>query len=194
MGNKVDTLCAKKEVHALLRILELKDKTAYVHSLNVADIVESMLTQCTVPVSEDEANLIITGALLHDIGKAFLPFNISAFPGPLTKEEHLIIQSHTLLGWEVLNPIFPKEVSDICLLHHKRKDGTGYPANVAVDAKTPWFVYLIQTADIYEALTSPRPYKAEYKADEAFAIMRQELADGKLDNLSFNLLTNTVKK
>ncbi len=111
------------------------------------------------------------GALLHDVGKIVVPIAILTKPGPLTLEERGIMERHALAGAELLSDVdFPWDVLPIIRNHHERWDGTGYPDRLAGE-QIPLAARILGIADIYDALTTDRPYRKAYSASEALAIM-----------------------
>ena len=115
-------------------------------------------------------------AALHDIGKIAIPDNILLKPGKLTREEFEIMKTHTTKGCEILER-FKQEDSDyyrycydICRYHHERYDGKGYPDGLAGD-EIPLWAQIVSVVDVYDALVSPRVYKAAFSVDEAFRMI-----------------------
>ena len=100
--------------------------------------------------------------LLHDLGKAFIPLDILNKPGKLTDQEFTIIKSHPEQGTAVLHAQGMKDDSaivDVCLHHHEKMDGSGYPANLNGD-QISTLARMGAVCDVYDAITSKRPYKA----------------------------------
>jgi putative two-component system response regulator len=128
----------------------------------------------------DEVSLLTLyrGGYLHDVGKVGLPDSILYKTGKLTADEWIVMQSHPERGVEIcrhlssLEPVLP-----IIRHHHERWDGSGYPYGLAGE-EIPLLARVLQIADIYDALTSPRPYKPTYSANEALRIMEEETARG----------------
>lgn len=118
------------------------------------------------------------GGYLHDVGKVAIPDHILFKPGPLTPEEWEIMKSHAERGERIcgnmrsLAPVLP-----IIRHHHERWDGSGYPDRLKGE-DTPLLARILQTADIYDALTTARPYKTALTPDEALQIMRGEVEKG----------------
>lgn len=118
------------------------------------------------------------GAYLHDIGKVAIPDHILFKAGPLTDEEWEIMKSHAERGERIcssmrsLAPVLP-----IIRHHHEKWDGTGYPDGLKRE-EIPLLARILQLADIYDALTTSRPYKRTLTSDEALQIMREEAARG----------------
>ena len=196
----VDRLQKDKTVKVLLNILRLSDEEAYTHSLSVATITEEFLN--LMPDSEwteTQKEEIVTGALLHDIGKAFLPFHIQSCSMSLKNIELQIIQTHTNLGYSIISEIFPEIVSDIVLLHHERADGSGYPIIydegpiVFTEENIPDYVALVSYADILDALITEKSYRRGHSLAEAWKIIESEIDSQKLTYKFKNILFQFVQ-
>ncbi len=129
---------------------------------------------------EDDQRRLARAALLHDVGKAFIPVAILDKPGKLTTSETSEIRKHPRLGFESLAETggFPPELLDVVLHHHELLDGTGYPDGLA-RSQISDIVRLITIADIHAALVETRAYRMPFTHARAFAIM--EDMGGKLD-------------
>ncbi len=118
------------------------------------------------------------GASLHDLGKIGIPDAILLKPGPLTEAERAIIQEHPAIGERICAPL--KSLLLVCPIirhHHERWDGSGYPDGLRGEA-IPLSARILQVVDVYDALTSTRPYKPAYHPERACAILRAETAKG----------------
>jgi putative two-component system response regulator len=118
------------------------------------------------------------GGFLHDIGKISIPDNILFKQGPLSPEEWSVMQNHTIAGERIcaglrsLHPVLP-----IIRSHHERMNGTGYPDGLKGD-EIPLLARVMQVADIFDALTSERPYKRPFSPESALEILRDEVKAG----------------
>jgi response regulator RpfG family c-di-GMP phosphodiesterase len=138
------------------------------------------------------------GGFLHDVGKVGIPDSILFKPGPLTAEEWVAMRSHTLRGEEIcrhltsLRPALP-----IIRHHHERWDGTGYPDGLR-GGQIPQLARIVQVADIYDALISPRPYKPALSSHEALRIIQEETGRGWRDpeivKIFFSLHEGVISK
>lgn len=133
------------------------DDITYVHSVNVA-LISSIIGQW-VNFSKDQIKNLVLCGLLHDIGKLLIPPEILSKPGKLDSEEYTTIKTHVSLGFNILSERkFETQVSEACLLHHERSDGSGYPFGLKSD-KIPTAAKIIAIADVYDAMTSNRVYR-----------------------------------
>lgn len=118
------------------------------------------------------------GGYLHDIGKVGLPDSILFNPGKLTPEEWDVMRTHPARGEEICRPLHSlHDILPIIRGHHERWDGSGYPDGLRGE-EIPLLARIIQIADIYDALTSDRPYKRAFTAREALDTMREETDRG----------------
>jgi putative two-component system response regulator len=115
------------------------------------------------------------GGLVHDIGKLSIPERILLKPGPLTPEERKIMEQHTVIGEKICAPLRSfRHVLPIIRHHHEKWNGSGYPDGLKGE-QIPLTARILQVTDIYDALTTDRPYRKALSIDEAFAIMREEV-------------------
>jgi putative two-component system response regulator len=114
------------------------------------------------------------GGFLHDVGKVGIPDSILFKPSALTAEEWAIMRRHTTRGEEICRHLTSlKPVLPIIRHHHERWDGGGYPDGLSGE-QIPQLARIVQVADVYDALVSPRPYKPAFSASEALAIIQRE--------------------
>ena len=118
------------------------------------------------------------GGFLHDVGKIGIPDAILFKPARLTAEEWIVMRSHTVRGEEICRPVSALHmVLPIIRSHHERWDGSGYPDGLR-RTQIPLLARVLQIADIYDALTSPRPYKRAYTVKQALRIIQKETERG----------------
>lgn len=171
----------KEDVVSLLGILKIEDEEAYEHSINVARYTDKYLTILNEwneqPYSEKEQEEILTGAFLHDIGKAFLPFKLQHSSEALSQNKQSIIRMHPLLGIVAIeNCEMGEIIENIIYLHHENADGTGYPGkedeNHTVtpyrEENIPDYVWIVSYADRFDAMTSDRAFKRALNYKEAW--------------------------
>jgi putative two-component system response regulator len=132
------------------------------------------------------------GGLVHDIGKLSVPEIILLKPGPLTPEERKIMEQHTVIGEKICAPLRSfRHVLPIIRHHHEKWDGSGYPDGLKGE-KIPLTARILQVTDIYDALTTDRPYRKALSSEKAFAIMREEVKRGWWDASLLNELEALV--
>jgi len=118
---------------------------------------------------------------MHDVGKMGIPDSILLKPARLTPEEWEIMKTHTLIGQRILmnsDSELLQVAEIIALSHHERWDGTGYPHGLA-GKDIPLFGRICAVADVFDALTTPRPYKEAFSNEKALGVMREEQERGK---------------
>lgn len=180
------------EVKVLLELVRTSDTIVYNHSIRVAQFVENML-DISDDFEEEKKEEIIKGALLHDVGKIFIPFNLTNYPFRVCNEEYEIIKTHCCISWKMVSPVFSKTVQDICLYHHEKPNGTGYVEALNL-YKLPKEVFLVQAADVFEALTSERTYKTGYSKEYALNIMDEMTRKLELDDTYVQLLIDILSQ
>ena len=131
-----------------------------------------------VGLPPEQVKALNRGAILHDLGKIGVPDAVLLKPGPLTEAERAVVRQHPIIGERICSPLKSlRLVLPIIRHHHEHWDGTGYPDGLAGEA-IPLTARILQCVDIFDALTSQRPYKPAYHRDQAWAIMREETARG----------------
>ena len=129
-------------------------------------------------LSEDLRVALRRGGLVHDIGKLAVPEHILLKPGPLTPEERKIMEQHTIAGERICAPLRSfRHVLPIIRHHHEKQDGSGYPDGLKGE-QIPLTARILQITDIYDALSTDRPYRKALPVQKAFAIMREEVKRG----------------
>lgn len=156
--NIIDEIIHNK--HLIINMVDLKvfDDYTYYHSVNVAVI--SIVIGMTINLSRKDLCKLGLGALLHDIGKVFVPKEILNKKDPLTDEEMEIVKSHSERGYDYLKEKWeiPIKSYTAVLFHHERYNGTGYPRGKSKE-NINLFGRIIAVADVYDALISDRPYR-----------------------------------
>lgn len=129
-------------------------------------------------LDEQSLQTLYRGGYLHDVGKVGIPDAILLKPGKLTEDEWVTMRSHTVCGEAIcrhlkaLEPVLP-----VIRHHHERYDGSGYPDGLRGE-EIPLLARILQVTDIYDALTSPRPYKPAYSREKALQILKEETDRG----------------
>src|SRR3984957_9962379 len=176
---------------ALAQTVEHRDPYTGKHCqrLSVASV---MLGEALGLPSQDLTSLY-RGGFLHDIGKIGIPDAILFKRGMLTTEEWDVMLSHPIRGEEICRPMRSlTPVLPIIRSHHERWDGSGYPDGLAGES-IPLLARIMQVSDIYDALTSERPYKAALSPAEAFAVMEEEVRRGWRDPELVPLFASTIQ-
>ncbi len=157
----------QESIQALLRTLAARDPYTAHHSTRVTEIAVWFARRLDLGAAEVAA--LKNAAFLHDIGKIGISDTILLKPGPLTPEERALITTHPLIGEKIVEPLrLSQPEREIILLHHERWDGQGYPRGLAGSA-IPLLCRITALADVYEALTSDRPYRRRFTTAEALA-------------------------
>ncbi|HSO27631.1 MAG TPA: HD domain-containing phosphohydrolase [Anaerolineales bacterium] len=154
------------------RALELRDKETEGHSRNVTNLAVK-LAEC-LGLKEEELIHIRRGALLHDIGKMGIPDHILLKKGPLETEEWGALRQHPVYAYELLKQIpFLQPALVIPYCHHERWDGTGYPRGLK-GAEIPLAARIFAVVDVWDALTSERPYRAAWSEADTLEYLRAQ--------------------
>lgn len=131
-----------------------------------------------INLNSQEIDDLVFAAHLHDIGTIVVPDAVMLKAGELTTDERDLIRQHVLIGEEICQPLLNRSgVLPIVRHHHERWDGTGYPDGLS-KTNIPYLAQVFQAIDIYDALTSDRPHKRAYSAEEALQIMQEETNEG----------------
>ncbi|MBI3742214.1 MAG: response regulator [Chloroflexi bacterium] len=146
------------------RAMDLRDKETEGHTQRVTDMTVRLAR--AVALNENEIAHARRGALLHDMGKLGIPDAILLKPGKLTEEEWEFMRRHPRYAYEMLSPIeYLRPALDIPYCHHEKWDGTGYPRGLKGD-QIPLAARIFAVVDVYDALTSDRPYRAAWSKEK----------------------------
>jgi PAS domain S-box-containing protein/putative nucleotidyltransferase with HDIG domain len=152
--------------------LDLRDRETEGHTQRVTEMAIRLARElgCT----DEELLHIRRGALLHDMGKMGIPDEILQKPGPLTDEEWIIMRRHPLYAYQMLSPIhYLNQSLIIPYCHHERWDGSGYPQGLKGE-EIPLFARLFAVVDVWDALSSDRPYRKRIPAQEVANYLQEE--------------------
>lgn len=177
---------------ALVSLARLKthDDYSYMHSVAVCALMVSLARQ--LGQSEAEARDAGMAGLLHDMGKALMPLEVLNKPGKLTDAEYDLIKTHPERGHELLNGgSASAAVLDVCLHHHERPDGRGYPHGLSGTALSLQ-ARMGGVCDVYDAITSNRPYKAGWDPAESIARMAEWTQQGQFDSLVVHAFVSSL--
>ena len=175
-----DLLRAQRELEAAYELtlwgwakaVELRDQETSGHTERVTELALRLARALGVP--EEDLEHIRRGAILHDVGKIAIPDRILQKPGPLTEEEWAVMKRHPVYAYEWLSGIpFLKKALEIPYSHHERWDGSGYPLGLKEQA-IPFSARIFTVVDVYDALTSDRPYRKAWPREKALAYIQEE--------------------
>jgi len=170
---------------SLAKAVEQRDAQTAGHCERLAFI--SVALGVAVGLERHALVTLYRGGYLHDVGKVGIPDSILFKPGRLTAEEWVVMRSHPARGEEICRPLKTlAPVLPVIRHHHERWDGSGYPDGLRGD-QIPLLARILQTSDIYDALTNPRPYKPAYTPERALAVLEEETARGWRDPRIFGL-------
>ncbi len=160
----------RDSLYALVDLMESQVPGMEGHSREVAELAEE--TAKRLGYDEDELERIRVSARLHDLGKVSYRTNILSQPRALSPRETALTQRHPLLGWKYLEEVPLRRVDrEAILYHHEREDGSGYLHKPSADV--PWSAKILAVADVFQALTSSRPYRPALPLDEALQYLGQ---------------------
>src|SRR5436309_803796 len=147
--------------------LESADTYTFGHCERVARL--GVAVARTLGLDEHAQTTVRLGAYLHDLGKVRVPHEILSKPGPLTRDELEVVQMHPIWGIELLAKVeFPWDIKPVIRWHHERYDGTGYPDRLCGD-EIPVAAQIVAVVDVYDALTTTRPYRPAFSRPAALA-------------------------
>ncbi len=147
--------------------IESSDMYTFGHCERVAQ--HAVAVARVLGLEEEVSTAIQMGAYLHDVGKVRVPHEILNKPGPLTRDEYEVVQMHPIWGIELLAKVeFPWDLKPIIRWHHERYDGTGYPDRLRGD-EIPVSAQVVGIVDVYDALTTSRPYRKAMTHEAAMA-------------------------
>ncbi len=174
------------------RALEMRERETAGHSLRVVDLTLQLAK--ALGVGEENLQHIRRGALLHDIGKMGIPDSILLKPSTLSEDEWVVMRQHPLYANELLKPIYYlEEAVDIPFCHHERWNGEGYPRRLKGE-EIPLAARIFAVVDVFDALTSDRPYRPAWTLDAALRYIREQsgkLFDPKVVDAFFHSIVNS---
>ncbi|MBI6732131.1 HD-GYP domain-containing protein [Pseudomonas amygdali] len=177
--------------HALISLSRLKtsDEYTYMHSVAVCALMVALARRMGLP--DDQVREAGVAGLMHDVGKMMIAPHVLNKPGRLTHDEFEIMKAHPELGLKILKENQPvaATVMDVCLHHHEKVDGSGYPHGLKGD-QISIFARMAAVCDVYDAITSDRPYKKGWGG--AHSIREMVSWKGHFDDVVFQSFVKTV--
>ncbi|KTB80755.1 HD-GYP domain-containing protein [Pseudomonas syringae] len=177
--------------HALISLSRLKtsDEYTYMHSVAVCALMVALAQRMGMP--DDQVREAGVAGLMHDVGKMMIAPAVLNKPGRLTRDEFEIMKAHPELGVKILMDTQPVAASviDVCLHHHEKVDGSGYPHGLKGD-QISIFARMGAVCDVYDAITSDRPYKKGWGV--AHSIREMASWQGHFDDVVFQSFVKTV--
>jgi putative nucleotidyltransferase with HDIG domain len=167
LSHEKTTVNFLESIKALVRTLEARDHYTGKHCQRVTEL--ALHFACYLGLPREDLKSLKAATFLHDLGKVGVSDTILLRPGSLSPGERFLIETHPVLGVNIVEPLNlkPKE-KEIILHHHERWDGRGYPLGLAGE-QIPFLCRLVALADVYDALTSDRPYRRRFTIPEALA-------------------------
>jgi cyclic di-GMP phosphodiesterase len=171
---------AESVLFMLARSIEAKDTYTEGHCDRLSRYSSALAARLALP--EDQQIALRRAGIVHDIGKVSVPEHILLKPGPLSPEEREIMETHPVVGERICAPLKSlKLVLPIIRHHHEHQDGSGYPDKLRGD-EVPITARILQIVDVFDALTTNRPYRAALSMTKAFEILREECRRGWWDS------------
>jgi putative two-component system response regulator len=167
---------AESVIVSLAMTIEARDSTTAGHCQRLVQYASALGR--TLGLDEDDISALARGGFLHDIGKVGIPDAVLLKPGPLTPSEYEMIKQHTVIGDRLCGELRSlRRVRAIVRHHHERLDGSGYPDGLCGDA-IPLLAQIMGIVDVFDALTSERPYRVALPVAAASAELRRDVARG----------------
>jgi HD-GYP domain-containing protein (c-di-GMP phosphodiesterase class II) len=172
-GSNAELMLAYDEtIEGWSHAMDLRDKETEGHTLRVTQLTVKMAA--SLDFSPEELIHVRRGALLHDMGKLGVPDEILRKAGPLTDEEWVIMRKHPQLAHDLLSSItYLQPALNIPYCHHEKWDGSGYPRGLK-ENQIPLSARIFAVVDVWDALTSDRPYRAAWSEEKTLAYIQEQ--------------------
>jgi cyclic di-GMP phosphodiesterase len=182
---------AEAVVFTLAQSIEARDPYTRGHCERLADMSARLGARLEIP--EEDIKALRWAGIVHDIGKVVVPDAILLKPGPLTPEEMAVMRKHSVVGERICEPLKSfRPVLPIIRHHHEKRNGSGYPDGKSGE-DIPLTARILQLADVYDALTTNRPYRTAVSSEEALQIMDDEAKLGWWDQEMFDKFRDMIR-
>ena len=182
---------AEAVLFSLAHSIEARDPYTHGHCERLAEMSARMGERLGVP--EEQIKALRRAGVVHDIGKVAVPDSILLKPGPLTSDETKVMQKHPVVGERICAPLKTfRLVLPIIRHHHEKHDGSGYPDGLSGD-EIPLTARILQLSDVYDALTTDRPYKVAFTPEVALDLMGEEAERGWWDRELFEAFREMIR-
>jgi putative two-component system response regulator len=182
---------AEAVLFSLAHSIEARDPYTHGHCERLAEMSARMGERLGVP--EEQIKALRRAGVVHDIGKVAVPDSILLKPGPLTADETKVMQKHPVVGERICAPLKTfRLVLPIIRHHHEKNDGTGYPDGLQGE-EIPLTARILQLSDVYDALTTDRPYKVAFTPEVALDLMGEEAERGWWDRELFDAFREMIR-
>ena len=182
---------AEAVLFSLAHSIEARDPYTHGHCERLAEMSARMGERLGVP--EEQIKALRRAGVVHDIGKVAVPDSILLKPGPLTPDETKVMQKHPVVGERICAPLKTfRLVLPIIRHHHEKHDGSGYPDGLSGD-EIPLTARILQLSDVYDALTTDRPYKVAFTPEVALDLMGEEAERGWWDRGLFEAFREMIR-
>ncbi len=177
-------------IHALFYMLLARDRPTAIHSRNVSKYAMTIGT--ALGLDSDDMKELYVAALLHDCGKVALPDKLLKTPRSYTRWEKQMVQQHVVIAKKLLvNLGFSNKILDGIYYHHERYDGMGYVEGLRGES-IPLFARIIAIADVFDALTSKRPYRDPLSIQQAINVLKE--SKGQFDEELLDIFLRYINK
>ena len=182
---------AEAVLFSLAHSIEARDPYTHGHCERLAEMSARMGERLGVP--EEQIKALRRAGVVHDIGKVAVPDSILLKPGPLTADETKVMQKHPVIGERICAPLKTfRLVLPIIRHHHEKHNGTGYPDGLSGEG-IPLTARILQLSDVYDALTTDRPYKVAFTPEVALDLMEEEAERGWWDRGLFEAFREMIR-
>jgi putative nucleotidyltransferase with HDIG domain len=177
-------------IRALTTAIDARDPYTAGHSVRVGQLSIEIGRELELP--RRDLQYLEIGGYLHDVGKIGIRDNVLLKPGQLTPEERAMIEEHPRIGLDIVQYVdLAQEIKDLVIGHHERLDGTGYPMGLE-GAGISIFARIGAVADVFDALTTDRPYRRGFTIEESMSILKREVEDNHLDEQAVQALIGVL--